>query len=43
LSISKSIGCDKIPAKIPEYSASVITPSLTNLFNASIEMGIFSV
>jgi hypothetical protein len=34
-------GCDKIPAKTLKYSASVITPSLTNLFNSSIEMGIF--
>ena len=41
LSISKSTGCDKIPAKILKYSASVITPSLTNLFNSSIGMGIF--
>ena len=41
LSISKSTGCDKIPAKILKYSASVISPSLTNLFNSSIGMGIF--
>ncbi|CAB4015153.1 Hypothetical predicted protein, partial [Paramuricea clavata] len=41
LSISKSTGCDKIPAKILKKSASVITPSLTNLFNSAIGMGIF--
>jgi intein/homing endonuclease len=41
LSISKSTGCDKIPAKILKYSASVISPYLTNLFNSSIGMGIF--
>jgi hypothetical protein len=41
LSISKSTGCDKIPAKILKYSAAVILPSLTNLFNSSIGMGIF--
>jgi hypothetical protein len=28
-------------AKILKYAASVITPSSTNLFNSSIEMGIF--
>ncbi|CAB4026264.1 Hypothetical predicted protein [Paramuricea clavata] len=41
LSISKSTGGDKIPAKILKKSASVITPSLTNLFNSAIGMGIF--
>jgi hypothetical protein len=42
LCISKSTGCDKISAKIlRKYLASEITPSLTNLFNSSIEMGIF--
>ncbi len=41
LSISKSTGFNKIPTKFLKYSASVITPSLTNLFNYSIGMGIF--
>ena len=41
ISNSKSTGCDKIPAKILKYSAFVISPSLTNLFNSSIGMGIF--
>jgi hypothetical protein len=41
LSNSISTESNKIPTKILKYSASVITPALTNLFNSSIKMGIF--
>ena len=41
LSISKSTGHDKIPAKVLKCSASIIASSLTKLFNYAIQTGSF--
>lgn len=41
LKTNKSTGLDKIPAKILKLSADIISPSLTYLFNLSLETGIY--
>ena len=41
LKTNKSTGLDKIPAKILKLSADIISPSLTYIFNRSLESGIY--
>ena len=41
LKANKSTGLDKIPAKILKLSAEIIAPSLTYIFNLSLESGIY--
>ena len=41
LKSNKSTGLDKIPAKILKLSSDIITPSLTHIFNLSLETGIY--
>ena len=41
IKISKSAGHDRIPGRLLRDAAEEITPSLTNLFNVSINSGIF--
>ena len=37
----KSVGLDNIPNKLLKIAADVVAPSLTAMFTASINMGIF--
>ena len=41
LKMNKSTGLDKIPAKMLKLSADIISPSLTYIFNRSLESGIY--
>ena len=41
LKSNKSTGQDKIPAKILQLSSDIIAPSLTHIFNLSLETGIY--
>ena len=41
LSASKSTGMDNIPAKVLKITANIIAPSLTYIFNSSLESGIY--
>ena len=41
LSASKSTGMDNIPAKVLKITANIIAPSLTYVFNLSLESGIY--
>ena len=41
LDVKKATGPDKIPAKLPKETASVIAPSLCKLFNKSLNTGCF--
>ena len=41
LSASKSTGMDNIPAKVLKITANIIAPSLTYIFNLSLESGIY--
>ena len=41
LKTNKSTGLDKIPAKVLKLSADIIAPSLSYIFNLSLETGIY--
>ena len=41
LNVNKSTGLDKIPVKVLQLSADIIAPSLTYLFNLSLDTGIY--
>lgn len=41
LKVNKSTGLDKIPAKVLRLSADIIAPSLTYIFNLSLDTGIY--
>ena len=41
LKINKSTGLDKIPANVLRLSADIIAPSLTYIFNLSLDIGIY--
>jgi hypothetical protein len=41
LKVNKSTGLDKIPANVLRLSADIIAPSLTCIFNLSLDTGIY--
>ena len=41
LNVSESTGLDKIPVKVLQLSADIIAPSLTYIFNLSLDTGIY--
>ncbi len=41
LKANKSTGLDAIPAKILKLAAHIIAPSLTHIFNLSLQSGIY--
>ena len=41
LSVNKATGLDNVPCRLAKEAASIIAPSICNIFNASIGSGIF--